>query len=174
MAFITVGGNVISFAEYDDVTSTDQRLMEANEGLTADVVEDHLERATQRIIQLIRQTDWWRSYYIRQSGGSLSPSIFTDGLISVPAPDANKIKDRQADFTDLCVYYALSEIIYPKIADFNNQDSSEVKKIGVFGEKFRKRFQELIDAGDWYDFTGSGTITPEEKMPVKTNLVRIR
>lgn len=174
MAFIIVGGNVISFAEYSDVTSTDQRLTEANEGLTESIVEDHLVRATQRIIQLIRQTDWWRSYYIRQSGGNLNPAVFTDGLISVPAPDPNKILDRQADFTDLCVYYALSEIIYPKIADFNNQDSAEQKKIGVFGEKFRKRFQELIDAGDWYDFTGSGAVTAEEKMPVRTNLVRKR
>lgn len=174
MAFIIVGGNVISFAEYADVTSTDQRLMEANEGLTESVVEDHLVRATERIIQLIRQTDWWRSYYIRQSGTNLNPSIFTDGMISVPAPDANKILDRQADFTDLCVYYALSEIIYPKIADFNNQDSAEARKIGVFGEKFRKRFQELIDAGDWYDFKGSGAVTADEKMPVRTNLVRKR
>jgi hypothetical protein len=174
MAFIIVGGTVISFAEYTDVTSTDQRLFEANEGLTESIVEDHLERATDRILQLIRQTDWWRSYYIRQSGASINPAIFTSGLISVPAPDPNKIKASQADFTDLCVYYALSEIIYPKIADFNNQDSAEVKKIGVFNEKFRTRFQELLNDGDWYDFTGDGNINPDEKMPVRTNLVRVR
>lgn len=174
MAFIIVGGNVISFAEYSDVQDVDQRLFESNEGLTESIVENHLERATQRILQIIRQTDWWRSYYIRQSGASINPAIYTSGLISVPSPDPNKIIGNSADFTDLCVYYALSEIIYPKIADFNNQDSAEQRKIGVFKEKFSKRLQELLDLGDWYDFTGSGTVTPEEKMPVRTNLVRVR
>ena len=39
MAFIRNNGNVISFAEYQDVLDADQRLFDANEGLTDDVVE---------------------------------------------------------------------------------------------------------------------------------------
>lgn len=174
MAFIISGGNVISFAEYDDVTARDQRLFEANEGLTETNVEDSLERATQRILVLLRNTAWWKSYYVKQSGANLNVNIFTSGGISVPALDPNKIKDRQADFTDLCVYYALSELILPKVADFSSQDNAEVRKIGVYNEKFRSLFQEIVDAGDWYDFSGGGTITADEKMPTRTNLARIR
>jgi hypothetical protein len=123
---------------------------------------------------MIRATDWWKTYYIRQSGASINPTIFTNGQVSVPAPNPNLILARQSDFTDLCVYYALSQLIYPKIADFSVQDSAEQRKIGLFDEKFRQRFQELLDDGAWYDFNGTGSVTPDEKMPVKTNLVRIR
>jgi len=52
VAFITdAGGNVISFAEYTDVTSTDQRVFEKNEGLTQDIVEDMLERSTTELFK---------------------------------------------------------------------------------------------------------------------------
>lgn len=174
MAFITSGGNVIAFAEYSDVTERDQRVFEANDGLTEAIVEDLTEKATTRILYLIRNTSWWTSYYLRQSGGSTNVNIFTSGLISVPLPDANRIKARQQDFTNLCVFYTLSEYLYPKIADFSNQDNAEVKKIGVFDQKFRSLFQELIDSGDWYDFNNTGTVSAEEKMPTRTNLQRVR
>ena len=174
MAFITSGGNVIAFAEYSDVTERDQRVFEANEGLTEAIVEDMTEKATTRILYLIRNTSWWTSYYLRQTGGSTNINIFTSGLISVPLPDANRIKARQQDFTDLCVYYTLSEYLYPKIADFSSQDNAEIKKIGLFDQKFRSLFQELIDSGDWYDFNNTGTVSAEEKMPTRTNLQRVR
>jgi hypothetical protein len=174
MAFITSGGNVIAFAEYSDVTERDQRVFEANDGLTEAIVEDLTEKATTRILYLIRNTSWWTSYYLRQSGGSTNVNIFTSGLISVPLPDANRIKARQQDFTNLCVFYTLSEYLYPKIADFSSQDNAEVKKIGVFDQKFRSLFQELIDSGDWYDFNNTGTVSAEEKMPTRTNLQRVR
>jgi hypothetical protein len=174
MAFIISGGNVLSFAEYEDVLATDQRLFEANEGFTDVIVEDALERATARILTKIQATDWWRNYYIRMSGASVNPNIFTQGLISVPAPDANKIKARQADFTDLCVYFGLSEILLPKVADFGNVDTAERQKIGFYDEKFRALFKELIEAGDWYDFGGQGTVTADEKVPNRQNLVRVR
>jgi len=32
----------------------------------------------------------------------------------------------------------------------------------------------LIDDGSWYDFSDNGTITPNEKMPTRTNIVRVR
>lgn len=172
MAFITVSNNVISFAEYSDVTARDQRLFEANEGLTETVIEDMLERSTTRLLYLIRDTDWWKGYYIRQSGTNVN--IFTGGTISVPLPDANKIKARQDDFTDLCVSYALSEYIYPKIADFSNADNAEKYKIGLYNEKYRSMFEELINSGDWYDFDSSGTVTASEKMPTRLNIVRAR
>lgn len=174
MAFIISGGNVISFAEYDDVTARDQRVFEANEGLTELVVEDLLERSTDRIINIISSSDWWRTYYVRRSGNTYDPLMFTSGLVSVPKMDPNKIKDRQADFTDLCVYYALAYYILPKVADFSREDNSERVKIGFFNEKYRALYQELIDDGSWYDFSGDGTISNLEKMPTRTNVVRVR
>ena len=174
MAFIISGGNVISFAEYEDVTARDQRVFEANEGLTDVVVEDLLERSTDRIVNLLSASDWWRSYYIRHSGAQYDPLIITSGLVSVPKLDPNLIKDRQADFTDLCVYYALATYILPKVADFSREDNSERVKIGFFNEKYRALYQELIDDGSWYDFDNSGIISNTEKMPTRTNIVRVR
>lgn len=174
MAFIRSGGNVISFAEYEDVTAKDQRVFESNEGLTSIIVEDLLERSTQRIISNISASDWWRGYYVRMSGATYDPLIFTSGLVAVPSMDPNKIKAREADFTELCVYHALSNYILPKVADFSREDNSERVKIGFFNEKYRSLFQELIDDGSWYDFSGDGTIQNTEKMPTRTNLVRVR
>lgn len=174
MAFITSGGNVLSFAEYEDVLAADQRLFEANEGCFTDViVEDALEKATTRILNKIKSSDWWKSYYVRQSGGSNS-DIYTSTLISVPAPVGSKIRARQDEFTDMCVYFALAEYLYPKVADFGNADSAERQKIGFFDEKYRTMFKDLLEAGDWYDFSGDNTITASEKAPSRQNLVRIR
>ena len=166
MAFILSGGSVISFAEYDDVVARDQRLFEANEGLTDVIVEDALVRATQRILTLIRSSGWWKSYYMKRSPTTLA--------VDVPAPDANQIIARQADFTDLAVYYALAEIILPKVADFGNADTAERQKIGFYDEKFRSLYNELIEAGDWYDFDDDNTIETSEKSATRVNLVRVR
>jgi hypothetical protein len=176
MAFILTnpGGSVISFAEYSDVTDRDQRIFEANEGLTEVVIEDILTRSTERIISLFSTSDWWRAYYIRQSAGTYDPLLITSGLVSVPSLDADKIKARTADFTDLCVYHALANYILPKIADFSSTDTAERVKIGFYNEKFRSMFQELIDDGSWYDFSGNGTISNLEKMPIRSNVVRFR
>ena len=57
MPFISDGQNIVSFAEYQDVLDMDQRVFEANEGLTDDVVDALLVRSTQRILTLIRATD---------------------------------------------------------------------------------------------------------------------
>jgi hypothetical protein len=94
--------------------------------------------------------------------------------ISVPPLDPFLIQARQNDFTDLCVYHTLSEYLLAKVADFGNQDSAERQKIGFYDTKFRDLFDELIVAGDWYDFTNNGTITDAEKYPYVTNLVRRR
>lgn len=172
--WIVVNNVVESFAEYEDVQKMDQRLFEANEGLVEEGVEDQLKRSTQRILYLIRNTDWWRSYYIRQSGANINPAVFTNGLLSLPTPDPSHVEARQADFTDLCVYHSMFEYILPKVADFSNEDNAEVKKIGLYKEKFGRLFDELIADGAWYDFDGTGTITAAEKMPTVTNIRRVR
>lgn len=172
MAFILSSGNVISFAEYEDVQAKDQRLFEANEGLTEVIVEDALVRATERILTKIRSSDWWKGYYISRTTDV--SSLVTPTGVSVPAVDANRIESRKSDFTDLAVYYALAEILLPKVADFGNADTAERQKIGFYDEKFRALFTELLDAGDWYDFDDSGTIATSEKAPSRQNLVRRR
>ena len=172
MAFITQGTTFFSFADYDDVLAKDSRLFSANEGLTQDVVEDSLIRSTQRILDMLRSSDWWKDYYIRQSGSMAN--VVVGQSISVPPLDPFLILARQNDFTDLCVYHTLSEYLLAKVADFGNQDSAERQKIGFYDTKFRDLFDELIVAGDWYDFTNNGTITDAEKYPYVSNLVRRR
>lgn len=172
MAFIQQGTTFYSFADYDDVVAKDSRLFSANEGLTQDVVEDALIRSTTRILDMIRASDWWKSYNIHQTG-SVSGLIIGQSILA-PAVNPLQIKSRYADFTDLCVYHALSEYLYPRVADFGNPDSAERQKIGFYNEKFRSLLQDIIDAGDWYDFTNNGTVTDAEKFPGVTNLVRVR
>jgi hypothetical protein len=103
MAFITVNDTVISFAIFEDATNRDQRLFEANEGLTEELVEDMLIRSTERILAKIRATSWWVDYYADLSGGSFRTKA------DIPAVNPNLILDRQSDFTDLCVYSAFFE-----------------------------------------------------------------
>lgn len=175
MAFILSGGNVVAFAEYEDVTACDQRLFEANEGIAdANLVEDLTAKATNRILQLIRNTDWWRRYYLIEANTSQRQASQTLSFPSVPLPNANNIQARKADFTDLCVYFTLYEYLLPRVADFSAQDNAEVQKIGFYRTKFDQLFRELIDDGAWYDFSGDGTISNTEKLPAHTNLVRVR
>jgi hypothetical protein len=176
MAFINPGQTgVIAFAEYTDVTSTDQRLFESNEGISDQtMIEDLTEKATSRILQLIRNTSWWKRYYLIEGSDAQRLATNTRSTPDVPLPDPDLILGRQADFTDLCVYYTLYEYLLPKVADFSSQDNAEVQKIGVYRTKFDVLFRELIEDGTWYDFDGSGTITELEKLPTRVNLVRAR
>ena len=177
MAFILSGQppSVIAFAEYEDVTAADQRLFEANEGIAdATMVEDLTIKATSRILQLIRNTEWWRRYYLLEANAAQRAATQTRTTADVPLPNPNLILSRQADFTDLCVYFTLYEYLLPKIADFSRQDNAEVQKIGVYRTKFDQLFRELIDAGNWYDFDASGTVDPQEKLPTRVNITRVR
>ena len=164
----------IAFADYDAVQAMDQRVFESNEGLTETIIDDLTIRSTERILYQLGTTDWWRTYYVRMSGSSTLLTNVSLGILPIPNPDINKIIDRTADFTDLCVYYALSYYVYPRIADFSNEDNAERVKIGFMNEKYRSLFQELIDDGSWYDWSGDGTIPDTEKMPVRTNIIRVR
>lgn len=176
MAFIKVGGQVVSFCEYSDVTNRDTRLFEANEILAdSGLVDDDDgwgERATQKILYEIKDTSWWQSFFIALDQGQTN--ISTLGLIDVPVPNPTKFIGRVQDWIDLAVYKVLYEYMLPYVADFSNEDNSEVKKIGVYREKYQSLFRQLIDAGDWYDWDGSGIIVNTEKMPTRTNIVRVR
>lgn len=168
MAFITSGNTVLSFATYDDVTDRDQRLFEANEGLTVDVVEDLLIRSTERILSQIRSTDWWRTYYLKQSSASINT------VADIPELDATKILSRQNDFTDLCVFHCFYYYIMPRIADFSDENNAERQKIGHYQQKYNELLGELLTAGDWYDYDGDDTVESTEKQPGYYNLRRVR
>jgi hypothetical protein len=170
MAFVTENTTVISFAEYSDVLARDQRLIEANEGLTDDVIEPLLVRATERILTKLRSTSWWTSYYITRAP---SGTVIND-TSDIPVLNPNQILARQNDFTDLCVYTAFAEFILPLIADFGNEDSSELKKMGYYTNKAEQLFSEIVTAGDWYDFSDDGTISRNEKSAGSFNLKRVR
>lgn len=169
MAFIEEAGTVVSFAEFQDVVNKDQRLFEANEGLSDDIVEQQLIRATERILSKLRSSAWWRSYYIRRD----TTTVYTT-VADIPAVNPNRIKSRLNDFTDLCVYTALSEFILPSIADFGNEDNAERQKMGYYTQKAETLFGELITNGDWYDFDNDGTIQSDERSPGQFNLKRVR
>lgn len=186
MAFITDGGgNVISYAEALDVKDKDQRVFEANEfdftnvpdapGSLNNYIEDLTEKSTNRINQKIRASANWREYLNYQGVG------LTSGVI--PAFEPNKIKSRQADFTDMCAYYTLKEYLLPKIADFGNPESPEVQKINYYENKFENIFTELMSMFDWYDEDGDGSVEDDEKFirfsrsrrtRGKSNIVRVR
>jgi len=173
MAFIYTGQapnrNVVSFAEYSDVLNADQRLFEANEGLTQTVIEDLLVRSTERILSLIRDTSWWASlYYKTNTTNSVVQKV------DLPAVNANLILGRQHDFTEICVMYALWNYILPKIADFSKEDNAERAKIGFYQGKYQFLFDELINGGDWYDMNADGIVSSNEKLEGDNSLKRIR
>ena len=169
MPFLISGSTTLAFAQYQDVIDADQRLFEANEGLTEDVVEQFTIRATERILTIIKDSDWWREYYLHRFP---NPSLTTTA--DVPAVDIDKIIGRPNDFTDLCVYYSLWNYILPKIADFSKEDNAERAKIGYYQSKYNMLWDELINAGDWYDRSGDGTVTSTEKYPGNYGLKRVR
>lgn len=169
MAFINDGTTIISFAEYQDVVDRDQRLFDTNESLSEDVVEPLLVRATERILTKLRSSAWWQNYYVKRSSNTTYQTT-----ADIPALDPERIIARQNDFTDLCVYQALSEFILPKIADFGTEDNAERQKMGYYTTKAEALYGELISAGDWYDFDGTGTVTSAEKDPGYFNLKRVR
>ena len=169
MAFIYDTTGVVSFADFSDVQTRDQRIFDSNEGLTDEVVEQHLIRATERILNKIRSSNWWRSYYLEHT-----PSINISTVADIPAIDINRIIARTNDFTDLCVYTALSEFTLPLIANFGAEETDERKKMSYYTMKTNDLLKELIEAGDWYDFNDDGVITSNEKSPTQLNLKRIR
>lgn len=142
------------YATPEDVQNIDQRVFEANEGLTEETVEGLLIRSTERINTLITDSDWWATY------GS--------GYVFNPI----NILNRQNDFSDACVFYCLYEYLLPTIADFGTEDNAEVNKIEFYKAKFLKLMEEILNGGDWYDFDGDGIIAPVEEVPGTATLER--
>jgi len=143
-------------------------VFDSNEGLSVSVIESSLIRATERILTQLRSTSWWVNYYVNRH-----PSVYRT-VADVPALDITRIISRTNDFTDLCVYTALSDIILPRIADFGDNDNAERKKMQYYQQKAEMLFGELIQAGDWYDFNDDGLIESVEKQPGYWNLRRVR
>ena len=166
MAFIVESGTVTSFAEYTDVVTKDQIIFDNNEGLTDDYVEDALIRATERILLQIKNTEWWQSLYTRHTGSV--------NRLDIPSPVGIKIIDRTEDFTDLCIYKALSDYILPAVADFGDENNAERQKMGYYKNRETELFMELIQSGDWYDFDGDDTIQTDEKQRGYIALKRVR
>jgi len=156
MAFVYIDDQVTSFAEMQDVLDRDQRLFDSNEGLSDYAIEPLLIRATERIITQLQNTEWWQGF---NSTSSLDPDL---------------IVLRHNDFTDMCVYLALSDYILPLIADFGNEDSAERKKMGYYKQRSDQLFAEIVNAGDWYDFDGDGNISPNEIKQNTYSLKRVR
>jgi len=169
MSFIVENNITISFADYQDVVEKDQRIFESNEGLTDDVVEDGLIRATERILTKVRSSSWWKAYYTKRDS-----SIAYNTVADIPVVDPDKIKGRLNDFKDLTIYEGLAEHILPIIADFGNEENAERQKMGYYKNKAEGLLLELLTAGDWYDFDDDDTIESSEKSPGQINLKRIR
>lgn len=168
MAFYIVNNNFISFAIYEDLIQRDQRLFEANEGITSEDVDVVLSQSSQRILTQIRNTDWWKEYQF-----SMNSSLNRDMRL-LPQVNPLRIINREQEFKDLNIYFALSEYLYPKVADFGNETSAEVQKIKFYKDAYAALFKEVIESGDWYDFDADGTVETDERMPAKLNLIRIR
>jgi hypothetical protein len=169
MAFIIDDTTVVSFAEYSDVTALDQRLFDSNEGLTDDVVEAALIKATARLVNKISTTTWWRNYYMKRDS-SLNYTTVAD----VPSLDIERIQSRKDDFTELCVCTAMADYILPQVADFGDETNSERAKMGYYQNRAERLFEELIEEGDWYDFDNDSTIESTENDPGYVNLRRVR
>lgn len=166
MAFNYSGSDFVSFAVYADVAARDQRFFEANEGFTTLEVNDLMALASQRILTQLRNTDWWKEYQ-RKLGN-------VNDLRLLPAVDPDNIKFREQEFKDLNVYFALSEYLLPRVADFGNETSAEVVKIKFYKDQFVLLFNEVLNAGDWYDYDANGTVSSTERLPSIQNRVRTR
>jgi hypothetical protein len=166
MAFNYSGSDFVSFAVYADVAARDQRFFEANEGFTTLEVNDLMALASQRILTQLRNTDWWKEY--QRKLGNVSD------LTLLPAVDPDNIKFREQEFKDLNVYFALSEYLLPRVADFGNETSAEVVKIKFYKDQFVLLFNEVLNAGDWYDYNADGTVASTERLPSIQNRVRTR
>lgn len=168
MSFIIENDIIISFAEYDDVVQRDKRVFDSNEGLSDDVVETALIRATERILSGMRSSQWWKSYWLSRSNTSITTSA------DIPALDPDNIKARQSDFTELAVYWAMAEYILPQVANFGEESDDDRNKMNWYATKKSELFAELIEAGDWYDFDEDGTVQSSEKQPGIYALKRYR
>jgi hypothetical protein len=164
--FVYSGATFLRFATFAELQARDSRVFEANEDLTPAEIENFLNMASQRILTQIRNTEWWREYQRKLA------NIIDANLLPVVDPDY--ILARTQEFKDLNVYFALYDYVYPSVADFGNPDSAEIQKIKHYKDSYNELFDEVIESGDWYDFSENGTIDAAEKMAAVVNRVRTR
>lgn len=168
MAFYFSYQTFVSFATYDDLIQRDQRILEANEGLTQAEIDEYLKQAAARILTQIRNTSWWRGYAFGQD------SSLQRDLRLLPSVTPSRILSREQEFKDLNIYFALYEYILPSVADFGNPESADIAKIKHYKDSYDRLFTELVESGDWYDFDGDLSIELTERSPNRQNFVRIR
>jgi hypothetical protein len=168
MAFNYNNSTFVSFAVTSELQIRDQRLFEANEGLTTEIVNNALALASQRCLTKIRNTDWWKEYQFTRN------SNLNNDLRLLPSVNPDNIKSREQEFKDLNIYFAMAEYLLPKVADFGNETSAEMVKIKFYKDSFNNLFDEIIQSGDWYDFDADGNVENDERQPSKLKLVRIR
>jgi hypothetical protein len=170
MSFYTTGSGTVfeSFAVYADVTQRDSRLFEANEGLTEAIVNAMLKQSSQRLLSMIKATDWWKDYNFKRN------SSLNNDVRQLPDVNPFQIDAREQEFKDLNIYHVMSEYILPRVADFGNPDSAEMAKIKFYREQALDLYKIVLEAGDWYDYSNNGTIAYTEREPGRLNLVRVR
>ena len=168
MSFNYQDSSFVSFAVTSEVADRDQRLFEVNEDLTTETVDKLLAQASQRILTQIRNTDWWRDYQFERNAS------LNNDVRKLPSVNPDNIIAREQEFKDLNIYFALADYVYPRVADFGNETDSGVTKIKFYKDQYDSLFRELIESGDWYDFSADGNISTDEVKPVKLNLVRVR
>ena len=166
MAFNIVSGNFVSFAVYSEVAARDQRFFEANEGFTELQVNDLLAQASQRILSKLKATDWWSEYQFRRD------AALSNDLRQLPDVNPLRIKGREQDWKDLNIYFAMTEYLLPRAADWSNE--ADTAKIAFYKDQFMALFKELIEDGRWYDYDADGTVELNERQPSRVNLVRVR
>jgi len=166
MAFNIVNDVFVSFAVYSEVAARDQRFFEANEGFTELQVNDMCSQASQRILSKLKATDWWSEYQFRRNA-----SLAND-LRQLPDVNPLNIKGREQDWKDLNIYFAMTEYLLPRVADWSNE--ADVAKIAFYKDQFLALFKELIEDGRWYDYDADGTVELNERQPSRVNLVRVR
>lgn len=172
MPFV-ISGNTVLFATSEDVVARDARVFESNEGLTQQIADDACLSATNRIVGLVQQSDWWRAYFVEKDANATSITGLRSTL-QIPAPLARRFVGRRTDWTDACVFFALKEYILPQFADFGNPESAERQKIAFYEERFSTLFRELLATGDWYDWDADGTVELAEKWSRPQNIRRQR
>jgi hypothetical protein len=164
--FVYSGATFLRFATFAELQARDSRVFEANEDLTQAEIENFLNMASQRILTQIRNSSWWREYQ-RKLADIIDPNL-------LPVVDPDYILARTQEFKDLNIYLALNEYTYPTIADFGNPDSAEIAKIKFYKDSYNVLFDEVLEAGDWYDFSENATIETADKMAAFVNRVRVR
>jgi hypothetical protein len=164
--FVYSGATFLRFATFAELQARDSRVFEANEDLTQAEIENFLNMASQRILTQIRNSSWWREYQ-RKLADIIDPNL-------LPVVNPNYILARTQEFKDLNIYLALHEYTYPTIADFGNPDSAEIAKIKFYKDSYNVLFDEVLEAGDWYDFSENATIETADKMAAFVNRVRVR